>query len=103
MQDKLQQLGLRTRTRRRPDAMSAAACYHYHMKLADRIVADPETCSGHPRVEGTRIRVSHVLGWLAAGMTEAEILADYPQLAPEDIKACLSFASSLVGPPIAAE
>lgn len=75
------------------------------MKLADRIVADPETCSGHPRVEGTRIRVSHVLGWLAAGMTEAEILADYPQLAAEDIRACLAYASRLAdGPtPVAAE
>jgi uncharacterized protein (DUF433 family) len=73
------------------------------MKLADRIVADPDTCSGHPRVEGTRIRVSNVLGWLAAGMSEAEILADYPQLTPEDIRACLAFASSVVGPPVAAE
>jgi uncharacterized protein (DUF433 family) len=66
------------------------------MKLADRIVSDPDTCSGHPRVEGTRIRVSHVLGWLAAGMTEAEILADYPQLTLTDIKACLAFASTAV-------
>jgi uncharacterized protein (DUF433 family) len=73
------------------------------MKLADRIVADPDTCSGHPRIEGTRIRVSHVLGWLAVGMTEAEILADYPQLTAEDIRASLAFASSLVRPPVAAE
>lgn len=74
------------------------------MKLADRIVSDPETCSGHPRVEGTRIRVSHVLGWLAAGMSEAEIVADYPQLTAEDIRACLAFAATaLDAPAIAAE
>lgn len=66
------------------------------MKLADRIVSDADTCSGHPRVEGTRIRVSHVLGWLAAGMSEAEILADYPQLTAEDIRACLAFAADSV-------
>jgi uncharacterized protein (DUF433 family) len=66
------------------------------MKLADRIVADRDTCSGYPRVEGTRIRVAHVIGWLAAGMTEAEIIADYPQLTAEDIRACLNFAASAI-------
>ena len=73
------------------------------MKLFDRIVADADTCSGHPRVEGTRIRVSHVLGWLAAGMSEAEILADYPQLTAEDIRACLAYAAANISPPVAAE
>lgn len=74
------------------------------MKLAERIVSDPDTCSGHPRVEGTRIRVSHVLGWLAAGMTETDILADYPQLTAEDIRACLAFAAASVDShPVAAE
>lgn len=74
------------------------------MKLADRIVADPETCSGHPRIEGTRVRVSNVLGWLAAGMSAAEILADYPYLAEADIKAALDFAAAKVdASPVAAE
>jgi uncharacterized protein (DUF433 family) len=74
------------------------------MKLADRIVAAPDTCSGHPRVEGTRIRVTHVLGWLAAGMSEDEILADYEQLTRDDIRACLSFAAaSLEDRAVAAE
>ncbi len=74
------------------------------MKLADRIVADPETCSGHPRIEGTRIRVSHVLGWLAAGMSEREILSDYPQLTQDDLRASLDFAARLVdGHAVAAE
>jgi uncharacterized protein (DUF433 family) len=75
------------------------------MKLADRIVADAETCSGHPRVEGTRIRVVHVLGWLAAGMSIDEILTDYPQLTVADIRACLAYAASMVDAPpaVAAE
>ena len=74
------------------------------MKLADRIVADRDTCSGQPRIEGTRIRVSQVLGWLAAGMSEAEILADYPQLTADDIRASLAYAVDAVErAPIAAE
>jgi uncharacterized protein (DUF433 family) len=75
------------------------------MKLAERIVADADTCSGHPRVEGTRIRVSHVLGWLAAGMSADEILADYPQLSNDDIRACLAYAAGSVDhpPAVAAE
>lgn len=64
------------------------------MQIAERIVADRDTCSGFPRVEGTRIRVAHVLGWLAAGMTEAEILAEYPQLTANDIRACLNYAAA---------
>jgi uncharacterized protein (DUF433 family) len=73
------------------------------MKLSDRIVANADTCSGHPRVEGTRIRVSDVLGWLASGMSELEILADYPQLTAEDIRACLAYAAASIAPPVAAE
>jgi uncharacterized protein (DUF433 family) len=45
-------------------------------------------------VEGTRIRVSHVLGWLAAGMTPKEIVAEYPPLTEADIRACLDFAAA---------
>ena len=74
------------------------------MQLHDRIVADAATCSGHPRVEGTRIRVSNVLGWLAAGMTTEEILEDYPSLRAEDIQACLEFAARAIDAhPVAAE
>lgn len=74
------------------------------MKLADRIVADPETCSGHPRIEGTRVRVSHVLGWLASGMSAAEIVSDYPYITEADIRAALEFAARAVdAAPVAAE
>jgi uncharacterized protein (DUF433 family) len=40
-----------------------------------------------------RITVADVLGWLAVGMTHAEILSDYPELTEEDIRACLSYAA----------
>lgn len=74
------------------------------MKLAERIVANADTCSGHPRIEGTRIRVSHVLGWLASGMSVSEIIADYPSLSESDIRAALEFAASAIdATPVAAE
>jgi uncharacterized protein (DUF433 family) len=58
-----------------------------------RISIDPAVRFGKPCVRGTRITVGDVLGFLAGGMTEAEILADFPQLAREDILACLAFAA----------
>lgn len=64
------------------------------MKLADRIEADPETCSGHPRIAGTRIRVSNIIEMLADGLTHAEILEDYPHLNEADIRAALKFAAA---------
>lgn len=62
-----------------------------------RIVSDPEICGGKPTVVGTRIRVTDVLAMLAEGVGEAEILADFPYLTPEDVRACLAFAASLTG------
>jgi uncharacterized protein (DUF433 family) len=48
---------------------------------------------GRPRVRGLRITVADVLGWLAAGMSHAQILADYPELNEDDIRACLAYAA----------
>jgi uncharacterized protein (DUF433 family) len=59
----------------------------------DRIVSDPNVRFGKPVVRGTRISVGDVLGYLAGGMTEPEILADFPQLSHDDIVACLAFAA----------
>jgi len=59
----------------------------------DRIVIDPEVRFGKPTVRGTRITVGDVLSYLAAGMSQQEILADFPQLAAEDVRACLAFAA----------
>ena len=63
------------------------------MELLDRITVEPGKRGGKPCVRGLRITVYDVLGWLAAGMTEAEILADYPELVSEDIRACLTYAA----------
>ena len=62
-------------------------------ELFDRITVDPGKRSGKPCIRGLRITVSDVLEYLASGMTEAEILADFPELTSEDIRACLVFAA----------
>ena len=48
---------------------------------------------GRPCVRGLRIAVADVLGWLAAGMSEQQILTDYPELTEADIRACLAYAA----------
>ncbi len=58
-----------------------------------RITINPKQMGGVPCIRGLRIPVATILGMLAAGMTEQEILADYPDLQKEDIKEALSFAS----------
>ena len=58
-----------------------------------RIVIDPEIRFGKPCVRGTRITVGDVLSYLASGMSEDAILADFPQLTRDDIRACLAFAA----------
>ena len=63
------------------------------MGYRDRIVIDPEVRFGKPCVRGTRITVGDVLSYLASGMSEQEILADFPQLTRDDIRACLAFAA----------
>jgi uncharacterized protein (DUF433 family) len=62
-------------------------------ELFDRITVDPGKRSGKPCIGGLRITVSDVLEYLASGMTEAEILADFPELTSEDIRACLVFVA----------
>jgi uncharacterized protein (DUF433 family) len=63
------------------------------MDYRDRIVINPEVRFGKPCVRGTRITVGDVLSYLASGMSEQQILTDFPQLASEDIRACLAFAA----------
>jgi len=57
------------------------------------IVLEPGKRGGKPCVRGLRITVSDVLQYLASGMTEEEILADFPELTQTDIRACLAFAA----------
>jgi uncharacterized protein (DUF433 family) len=61
--------------------------------LLKRITIDPEVCGGKPCIKGTRIWVSLVLDFLADGMTEAELLAEYPQLAHEDVLAAIAYGA----------
>ncbi len=63
-------------------------------ELLTRITLEPGKRGGKPCIRGMRITVYDVLGWLAAGMSNAEILEDYPELESADIQACLSFAAS---------
>ena len=64
------------------------------MDWEDRISVDPEVRSGKPCIKGTRITVYDVLEYLAGGMTEEQILDDFPSLKAEDIRACLAFAAA---------
>ncbi|AHF91446.1 hypothetical protein OpiT1DRAFT_02147 [Opitutaceae bacterium TAV1] len=66
------------------------------MNLAERITSDPEICHGKPCVRGLRYPVEMLLDLLGSGMTEDEILADYPDLDAIDLRACLAYASRLV-------
>jgi uncharacterized protein (DUF433 family) len=63
------------------------------MRLLDRISVDTAVRFGKPCVRGTRITVGDVLGYLASGMSEEALLAEFPQLVADDIKACLAYAA----------
>lgn len=65
------------------------------MNLLERISVDPQICHGTPCIRRTRIPVSIILDNLAAGVPEHEILAAYPSLKPEDIRAALAYAAEL--------
>lgn len=64
------------------------------MQWEDRIVIDPDVRSGKPCIRGTRITVYDVLEYLAGGMTEDELLDDFPTLVRDDIRAVLAFAAA---------
>jgi uncharacterized protein (DUF433 family) len=64
--------------------------------IQDRIVLDPAVLAGKPVVRGTRLSVEFVIGLLADGWSEADVLANYPGLSREDIVACLNYARDLL-------
>ena len=64
------------------------------MSYRDRIGVDPNVRSGKPCIKGTRITVYDILEYLAGGMSQTEVLRDFPSLAPEDIRAALEFAAA---------
>ena len=63
------------------------------MSYQDRITIDPTKRGGKPCIRGLRITVYDVLEYLASGMSEADILNDFPDLTRDDIRACLEFAA----------
>lgn len=63
------------------------------MDYRERITIEPRMRSGKPCIRGLRITVSDVLDYLASGMSETQILQDFPELTVEDIRACLAFAA----------
>jgi uncharacterized protein (DUF433 family) len=67
-----------------------------------RITVNPEQCGGRPCVRGMRIRVSDVLDLLASGLNLEQVLEELPDLEPEDVAACLRFASRRIDHPVIA-
>jgi uncharacterized protein (DUF433 family) len=63
------------------------------MDRRDRITINPKQCGGKPCIRGMRIRVIDLLELLAAGVSEADILRDFPDLEAEDLRASLEFAA----------
>jgi uncharacterized protein (DUF433 family) len=64
-------------------------------ELIARITIDSEICHGKPTVRNMRYPVEMILDLLSAGMSQEEILADYPALEVQDIQACLAFAAKM--------
>lgn len=64
------------------------------MDYRSHITIEPGKRGGKPCIRGMRITVYDVLDWLAQGMSEADIIEDYPEIAVADIRACLAFAAN---------
>jgi len=64
-------------------------------KLLSRISINPSICFGKPCVKGTRIWVSLILDFLASGMSQEEVLKEYPDLTLLDIQACLAYGAEM--------
>ncbi|MGH2395923.1 MAG: DUF433 domain-containing protein [Gammaproteobacteria bacterium] len=63
------------------------------MRYLDRITIDPAVRSGKPCIRELRITVHDILEYLASGMSQEEVLSDFPDLTPDDIRAALAFAA----------
>ena len=64
------------------------------MDYREIITIDPAIRSGKPTIRGMRITVQDILEYLASGMSEAEIISDFPELTHDDILACIAFAAN---------
>ena len=74
-------------------ARTTGTAYCFGMRILERIAVDPKVRFGKPCVRGTRITVGELLGLLGSGMSEAELLREYPQLVHDDVLACFAFAA----------
>jgi uncharacterized protein (DUF433 family) len=70
-----------------------------HDSLLSRITIDPDVRFGKPCIRGHRITVQELFEWLSSGASQQQILADYPQLQPEDFLAVYAYAAELAGTP----
>ena len=66
----------------------------------ERITVNPRQCGGRPCIRGMRIRVTDVLDLLASGLTREQVREELPDLEPEDVEACLRFASRRIDHPV---
>jgi uncharacterized protein (DUF433 family) len=66
-----------------------------HNSLLERIATDPEVRFGKPCIRGHRITVQEILEWLSSGASQQQILADFPQLEPQDFLAVYAYAAEL--------
>jgi uncharacterized protein (DUF433 family) len=76
--------------------MSVLKCVSMSTERLNRITSNPRQCGGRPCIRGMRIRVKDVLDMLAGGASEEEILADFPYLEPDDIRASLEYAAAQI-------
>jgi uncharacterized protein (DUF433 family) len=65
-------------------------------ELLKRITVDPQVLRGKPTIRGLRISVEQILKALAAGVPQEDLLNDYPELEPEDIRAVLAYAAERI-------
>lgn len=84
----------------RPDDDGQFSAYIPRMSLLDRITIEPGKMGGRPCIRGMRIRVTDVLELLAAGVSQEQILADFPDLEAEDIRAAFAYAAVQLSHPV---
>jgi len=70
-----------------------------HGSLLERITTDPDVRFGKPCIRCHRITVQEILEWLSSGASQQQILADYPQLEPDDFRAVYAYAAELAASP----
>ena len=81
---------------------TAKASDQWYYQGTERVTINPNQCGGRPCIRGMRIRFKDVSDMLAEGATQEEVLADFPDLEPADIRACIAYAARYVDHPVLA-